>query len=341
MKTVKVTFLFLLLQGVSYAQVGGEHVFGILNRSTSARQIALGGKVLTLLDDVNQPIWNPAVISEELDNKLAVNYTNYLAGINIGSISYAKMFDRRYGTLHGSVKYLNYGTLVEADANGTIIGNFTASDAVLSIGYAINLPWTNFYAGANLKFVRSSIANYSSTGIAGDLGILYQSPYQPFVFTLVLRNLGTQIQAFDATREKLPLEIAFGASYLLQHVPVKWYVTLDNLQQWNVSVSNPSSQTSDIEGNITEENISFLNNALRHFVVGVELFPESAINLRLGYNFRKSQELKLQNVRTFGGVSFGFGLKMNKIKLNYAYSKVHTASNVSTFSLQIDLDSKK
>ena len=87
--------------------------------------------------------------------------------------------------------------------------------------------------------------------------------------------------------------------------------------------------------------ISFFNNALRHFVIGAELFTASAINLRLGYNFRKAQEYQLQNVRTFGGISFGFGLKMNNFKLNYAYSKVHTATNISTFSLQIDLDSRR
>ena len=85
-------------------------------------------------------------------------------------------------------------------------------------------------------------------------------------------------------------------------------------------------------------NIDFIGNAFRHLVVGAELFPEKAINLRLGYNFRRAAELKLQNVRTFSGFSFGFGLKMKKLKLNYAYSKFHSATNASTFSLLIDLD---
>jgi len=117
-------------------------------------------------------------------------------------------------------------------------------------------------------------------------------------------------------------------------------LTVDNLQQWAISVPNPSEQTTDLEGNITNENVGFLSNAMRHFVVGAELFPESAINIRLGYNFRRAAELKLQNVRTFGGISFGFGLKMNNFKFNYAYSKFHSATNASTFSLQIDLDKR-
>jgi hypothetical protein len=340
MKQFKVLIL-LFLPSLLIAQVGGESVYKFLNISTSAKQIALGGKTIVSLDDINQAMWNPSIINEKLDNQLAVNYSSYLAGINIGSMSYAKRINRRFGTIQGSVKYINYGTLVQSDENGNITGNFSANDLAISIGYAINLPWTNFYAGANLKFISSSISTYSSSGVAADFGLLYYNPYKPYVFSLVLRNIGTQFKPFNNEKEQLPLEVILGASYQLENVPIKWFLTLDNLQQWDVSVSNPSNQTSDLEGNVTEETISFFNNALRHMIVGVELFTKSAINLRLGYNFRKSQEYKLQNVRTFGGISFGFGLKMNKFKLNYAFSKVHTATNVSTFSLQIDLDRRR
>jgi hypothetical protein len=341
MKIFRILFIILLFPCLLFSQVGGESVYKFLNISTSAKQTALGGKTITLIDDINQPLWNPSVINENLDNLLAVNYSSYLSGINIGSVAFAKRVNRRFGTLHGSIKYINYGSLIEADESGNITGNFSASDIAVSMGYAINLPKTNLYLGASVKLINSSISNYSSTGIAADIGLLYNNPYKPFVVTLVVRNIGTQISSFDDKLEKLPLEVMLGGSYQLENVPIKWHLTIDNLQQWNVSVSNPSNQVSDIEGNITEEKISFFNNALRHFVVGVELFPESAINLRLGYNFRKSQEYKLQNVRTFGGISFGFGLKMNNFKLNYAYSKVHTATNVSTFSLQINLDRKR
>ena len=341
MKIFKSLFFILIFPSMLHAQVGGESVYQFLNISTSARQIALGGKVLTLMDDVNQPIWNPSVINTNLNNQLAVNYSSYLSGINIGSISFSKELNRRFGVLHGSIKYINYGSLIEADESGNILGDFSASDIALSVGYAFNFPKTNFYAGANVKFINSSISTYSSTGIAADFALLYHNIYKPYALTLVVRNIGTQVSSFNNQNEKLPLEIMLGGSYQLENVPIKWYVTIDNLQQWDVSVSNPSNQTSDIEGNITKEKISFFNNALRHFVIGAELFTASAINLRLGYNFRKAQEYQLQNVRTFGGISFGFGLKMNNFKLNYAYSKVHTATNISTFSLQIDLDSRR
>jgi hypothetical protein len=340
LKNYIITFLFFSLCSAK-AQVGGERVYQFLNLSSSARQIALGGDVLTLLDDVNQPIWNPATINQEIDNKLSVNYTSYLAGINIGSLSFAKMISRRFGTIHGSIKYLDYGTLIGANEQGIENGNFNANDIAISVGYAFNLPWTNLYFGSNIRIINSNIANFSSTGVSTDLAILYMSPNQPLVITLVARNIGTQIKTFNGKSERFPFKLALGGSYKLEHVPLKWYATIDNLQQWDVSVANPSDQTTDLEGNVTQDNIGFIANTFRHFVLGAELFPESAINIRIGYNFRRAEELKLQNARTFSGVSFGFGIKMNKFKFNYAYSKFHSASNASTFSLVLDLDSRR
>jgi len=338
---MKIFFLIVFgffLSSVGLAQVGGESVYQFLNISTSARQVALGGAVLTLTDDVNQPIWNPAVINTDLDKQLSVNYASYLAGINIGSLSYAKRLNRHFGTVHGSISYLNYGSLISADEQGNELGTFNASDIAVSVGYAYNLPRTNFYIGANLKFINATISGFSSFGLAADIGYLYKSSETPLLLTLVARNIGKQVKSFNGINEKLPFTIALGGSYKLEHVPLKWYVTLDNLQKWNVTIANPSNQTVDLEGNVTNESVTFLGNAFRHFVVGAELFPERAFNIRVGYNFRRSRELKLQNARTFAGVSFGFGLKMNNYRLNYAFSKIHSATNASTFSLQINLD---
>ena len=335
----KYFFSFFLFSICSISgQVGGEEIYQFLNLSTSARQISLGGEVLTLLDDVNQPMWNPSVINQDLDNKLSVNYTNYLTGINIGSMSFAKFISRRFGTIHGSIKYINYGSLIGADELGNETGNFNASDIAISIGYSINIPKTNFFIGSNIRLINSNISNFSSTGISTDLSILYNNPYKPFLITLVVRNLGTQIKSYTGEKEVLPFKLALGGSYKLEHVPLKWYATIDNLQKWDISVSNPSDQTTGLDGSVTDKNIGFIENTMRHLVIGAELFPESALNVRIGYNFRRSAELKLQNVRTFSGFSFGFGIKMNKLKFNYAYSKFHSAANASTFSLLINLD---
>ena len=334
----KIFLLLFLGSSHLFGQVGGESIYNFLNISGSARQAALGGTVLTLVDDVNQPIWNPATINSTLDNKLSVSYLNYLADLNLATAAYAFKFNDKVGTFHTSINYLNYGKFIGADEEGVETGNFKAYDLSFSVGYAYNIPNSNIFVGANIKFINSVIENYSSVGIGTDLSILFNSIDVPYKITLVVRNIGSQITFYEESKEDLPTQIDFGASYKLQNVPITWYLTIDNLQKWDISVSNPSNEITDIDGTITEEEIKFFDNAIRHFTFGAELFSENAFNIRLGYNFRRSKELMLVDKRTFSGFTAGFGLKMNKLKFSYAFTKYHPASNASTFSLLINLN---
>ncbi len=334
----KIIFLLFLISFNLFSQVGGESIYNFINLTGSARQAALGGKVLTLMDDVNQPIWNPSTINKNLHNQLSVSYMNYLADLSLGTASYAYTVNEKVGTIHTSINYLNYGNFIGADEDGIETGNFRAYDLSFSVGYSYNFQNSDFYIGSNIKFINSVIENYSSFGVGADMGFIYFNEIQPYVFTLVIRNIGYQVSAYDEVRENLQTQIEFGASYKLENVPITWHLTLDNLQKWNIAVSNPSNEIIDIDGNATEENITFFDNAFRHLSIGAELFSENAFNIRLGYNFRRSKELMLVDERTFSGFTAGFGLKMKKMKFNYAFSKYHPASNASTFSLSIDLN---
>ena len=324
----------------TFSQVGGERIFNFLNVTTSARQAALGGEALTLYDDVDQPLWNPSTINKEMDNQASLSYVDFLADISYGSLSFAHLINRRFGTLHAGITYVNYGKFIGADENGDETGTFKAKDLAFSVGYAYQISNSDFYVGTNLKLISSSIENFTSSGVAADFGLTYFNDLKPYVFSAVIRNVGYQIKAFDEERESLPLEIAIGASYKLDNVPLQWHITVDNLQQWNVSTENPSDSQTTIGGDTSNEKISFIGNAFRHIVVGAEFFPDKGFNLRLGYNFRRARELRLTESRTFAGFTAGFGLKMRRLKLNYAFTKFHPASNTNTFTLQINLSKK-
>lgn len=336
---MKKTIFIFLLKGFSiFAQVGGESVFNFLNVSTSAHQTALGGKNITLINDINQPTWNPATINEEMSGQINFNYLNFLTDINYYSTSYAHYVDRRIGTFHANLTYVDYGKFISADEEGLETGTFKAYDMSWSVGYAYNFPKTNIYLGSNVKIIQSKIEQYSSLAAAIDIGLIYYKEENPLSLALSLRNFGHQFIAFDEVTEKLPFEILLGVSYKLKNVPLKWHITIDNLQQWQIANSNPSKTVIDINGNETVESISFVNNAFRHFIFGAELFSDKNFNIRLGYNFRKSNEFSLLNTRSFAGLTAGFGLKMNKIKLNYSFSKYHPVSNTHTFSLNLYLN---
>lgn len=336
--TGKPTFLFLLLIcSVSFGQIGGQDIYQFLNLVTSPRQAALGGKVLTLYDeDVNQAHFNPAAINAEMDNKLSLNYGNYYGEVAYGTASYAYTLDRHVQTFFGGVNYINYGTFEGRDETGAITGDFTGSEVALSFGYAYNIPSTDVYIGASVKVISSMLESYTSWGAAADIGAIYVNEDSGLNLALSLRNMGTQITTYAGERETLPFEILAGVSQELENVPIRWHLTLENLQQWDVAFSNPARAVGTIDGGEEEERVSFFNNALRHVIFGIELFPRKSFNIRLGYNFRRSEELRILEQRNFSGISAGFGLRIKKLKFNYSYSRYTLAANTSLFGLTIN-----
>ncbi|MFV0540933.1 MAG: type IX secretion system protein PorQ [Aestuariibaculum sp.] len=330
--------LSVLLNTFVFAQVGGETTYRFLSLIASPRQAALGGKVLTNVDyDVTQALFNPATINVEMDNQLALNYANHLAGISYGSAAYAYTVDRRTQTFHAGITYVNYGTFDGYDEAGNPTGTFTGSEAALSLGYALQIGRSDFYFGGNLKFITSKLEQYNSFGAATDLGLTYINDKLDFNAALVIRNLGMQITTYAGTNEQLPFEVAFGMSQLLEHVPIRWHLTFDNLQQWPIARPNPARETGDLSGNQSSEKIGFLGQAIRHTILGIELFPEGGFNVRLGYNFRRAEELRIVDQRNFSGLSAGFSIKMRKMRFSYTHARFTSAANSNFFGLQIDL----
>ena len=320
------------------SQVGGEATYQFLNLVSSPRQAALGGKVLTNVDyDVTQGLYNPATINVEMDNQLALNFSNYLGGITYGTAAYAYTIDRRTQTIHAGITYINYGDFDGYDENGNSTGSFTGTEAALSLGYASQIGRSGFYFGANLKVITSKLDQYTSLGVAADFGLIYINEDLDFNAAIAVRNLGSQITTYAGLNEPLPFEVDFGISQTLENMPLRWHVTLENLQKWPLARPNPARVISDLDGNQTEEKIGFLNQTLRHLILGAELFPDRGFNIRLGYNFRRAEELRILEQRNFSGLSFGFGIKLNKMRFSFTHARYSSASNASFFGLQINL----
>lgn len=321
-----------------FAQLGGKATYQFLNLMSSPRQTALGGKIITNVDyDVTQAIYNPATINVDMDNQLAFNYANHLGDIRYGTAAYAYTVDRRTQTFHAGVTYVNYGNFDGYDEFGNSTGSFTGNEVAVSFGYALQIGFSDFYAGANVKLISSKLEQYSSFGGAVDLGLIYIDSNLDFNAAMVVRNIGTQFTTYAGLNEPLPLEIDVGLSQTLQNVPIRWHLTFENLQQWPIATPNPARATTDLSGNQTQEKIGFLSQLIRHTIVGVELFPRRGFNLRMGYSFRRAEELRIEELRNFSGLSFGIGVKFNKLRFSYTHARYSLASNTSFLGMQISL----
>lgn len=327
----------LLFTGFLHAQVGGEHVYQFLNLPTSPYINALGGNnVTTFNTDPNQVIFNPASLNESMSGQLSVNYGNYYGDINLGSASYAKSF-KNGRNIHVGVTYLNYGSMEGYDELGQYTGTFSGNDVAVSLGYSYQFQDTDFYIGSNVKFISSTLESYSSLGMAADIGGMYVNPDSGWTAGITLRNLGTQLTNYQGENESLPLSLTAGVSKQLENVPIRWHFTLENLQKWEIAFSNPNRTEQGLDGTQTEESVGFIDHALRHVIIGADLFTNKNFNLRLAYNFRRGEEMRILEQRSFAGFSAGFGLKINRVRFEYSHSRFTLAGNTNVLGLSIKL----
>ena len=338
-------FCFILICSAHtlLAQIGGESTFQFLNLETSARSAALGGKVVS--DFKNDPIAglnNPAAVNVTTDNNYSANIVNFIDDVTYGSLATAFRIKQTEKLIHVGVTYINYGTFNGFDEIGNSTGTFSAAEGALSIGYATPIPNSDFHFGASFKFISSQFEEFSSLGIATDVGLIYFKEKSNLTIGLSVRNIGFQIKTFAGTNEQIPLEVNLGISKTLSKAPIKWYVSLQNLQKFDLAFANENQNiTNLLSDEVEEDDPSFFNNVFRHVNLGVEFFPKSAFNLRVGYNFRRSEELKLIDERSLAGFSGGFGLRIRKLKFDYTFVRFNSAASSSLFGIKLNLGDSK
>ena len=319
--------LFLFVFTISQAQ-NGEKVYSFLNVTTSARQAALGGNVNSTWDaDANCALWNPAMMNEKMDDKIGLNYISYLSGIKFGTASWVHQIDEKnYVSVHG--RYFDYGTFDKFNEFGINEGTFNAKDVAVTLGYAFNIS-DFFTIGTNFTYINSQIETYQSNGVAVDLGLVFHDIDYDRNLSFVVRNLGRQIKAYDQKIEKLPLQINLGYSQKFEGFPILFTATLHDLQQFNISSpNNQQGQPTNLPRKIMD-----------HVSLGGELFPDKGFNIRLGYNFKRGNELAVEDVRSFSGLTYGFGIKIKSFRFDYAHANFVKGSGTNHFGMQIDLES--
>lgn len=333
-----ITLSFSVLLGVS--QTGGKNTYQFLNLPNSARVASLGGNILASGDsDVNLIFHNPALLSPEMTNHLVMNYINYFSDINFGYVSYAYHHEK-YGSFAAGIHYINYGDFVRMDETDQFLGNFSAFEQSLNLSWAKPLD-SLFRIGGTMKIIYSSLDSYYSSGVAFDFGASYNNPERNFAAGLVIKNLGTQFKTYvKGNFESIPFDIQIGLAKRLNHAPFRFFVTAQNLLNWNMVF--PSSSTSSIDpvtGELIKENKfeKFADNFMRHFIAGSELILSENFFIRFGYNYKRRQELKISTRAFTVGFSWGFGLRLNRFHFSYGRATYHLAGPSNHFSISTNI----
>ncbi|MDR3652385.1 MAG: type IX secretion system protein PorQ [Paludibacter sp.] len=340
-----ILILLVIFTFQAYSQAG-TGVYKFLDLPVSSRLAALGSANVSLHDnDINFAFQNPALLTSETNNTIGLNMANYLADIKFGTAVYGMTYKNNNYLAFG-IQYIDYGTFQEATDLNVLTGQtFTAKDMALYIMYA--RPLTNkITVGATLKPVYSVYETYTSYGVAMDAGVSYNDSANLFSAGFVLKNIGTQFKGYYSDQsgqhlEPLPFNIELGVSKKLEHAPLRFSLTLQNLQQWDLSyestnqTTNSTSTTTTIQ---TTKSIGFLDMAFRHTILAAEFVPSKNFYITAAYNDRRAQEMSMTGFKSSAGFSFGGGIKLYKFQVGFGMTQFQVGNYSYQFSISTSLN---
>ena len=289
--------------------------YNFLKLPVSAHAAALGGDNISIIEDDESMIFNnPALLSSVSDKTINLNYMNYMSGANTASAAFNRIIKER-ASVAASAQFIDYGKMKEVVENNVQTGEFSAKDISIA-GYFSYMLTDRIAGGITAKFVTSYIGDYNSIAMGVDLGLNYYDPDKEWSVSLVAKNLGGQMKAYDDQYDRMPIDVQLGASKRFAHMPFRISATLVDLNHLDYK---------------------FIN----HLVAGADIIISPTIWVGIGYNFRRANEMKITETdgsSSHGaGLSFGAGINLERFKLNLAYGKYHVSSSSILINLAYSL----
>jgi len=335
----------LILITLSIYSQAGNGVYQFLDLPVSSRLAAIGGANVSLRDnDINFAFDNPALLTAETHNTIGLSMANYLADIKFGSVAYGRTIGTKNYFAIG-IQYVDYGVFQDATETGLLTGQtFTAKDMALNIIYARPIT-SKITVGGTLKPIYSAYETYTSYGVALDAGVSYNDSVNSFSAGFVLRNVGTQFKGYYSDEngqhfEPLPFNIELGISKKLNHAPLRISMTLQNLQQWDLSYESTNQPVNNLLTTTvqTTKSIGFVDMAFRHTIFAAEFIPSKNFYLAMAYNHRRQQELSMSGFKSISGFSFGGGIKLYRFHVGFGMTPFQVGNYAYQFSISTSLN---
>jgi len=305
----------LIIAGIAttllFAQQG---TYNFLRMDVSARAASLNGSFVSMKDDPNVLFYNPASLGTLSAPKVSVSYVNHLMDVNAGTLSFGQNISG-LGNIGAGVIYMNYGSFNRTDELLNVLGTFNAADLALVAGLAMHYD-EDILIGINAKYIYSSIAEFSSTALAADVGFLYDIPSQNLSIGGSFLNIGKQLKTYAGVNESLPFDIKFGITKRPEHLPV--YLNIDFHR-------------------LNESGDKFFDR-FSNFTVGAEFLMSKSLRIRIGYNNQQRKELKTGTTAGLAGFSLGLGLVLNEYLIDYAYNSYGAFGGIQRISLGINME---
>lgn len=290
----------LLLPAVLYGQSKvGTAGAQFLEIAPSARVAGMGEAFVAIADDASALFYNPAGLAWLPKNELLANGTQYPADINLYYAGFVRPIPK-YGVLGGSFTALGMDdmpvtTPFYPDSTGEY---FTCAEYALQLTYSRMLT-ERFATGVTIRYIQSYLEEEGASGIAGDVGTLYDTRFKTIKMGMSISNFGPDLTYL---KESFPLPMNFKVG--LSFAPI--------YDEKNLLVMC-------IEGQHPNHNVE-------QAAIGGEYSYRNTFFVRAGYKIKYDAET------WSAGVGFKIPVGPREIKLDAAYTDFGFLNDIKRIS---------
>ncbi len=301
-----------------------------LKIGSGARSISLGGAYVAVDEGIESIYWNPANLARiPGGGEASFNHSNWLADINYDFAALSVNTD--FGTI--GLQFISFRvpeeevrTILFPEGTGQV---WKANSIALGLSYAKSLT-EDFAIGFTGKYIHESIFNEVAQTFAVDLGIFYQTPWEPLKLGASISNFGGKMQ-LDG-RDIYFNEAPTNEEGAVNEVPAQY-----RLEEYDIPLGLRFGVSLEA---IKNENLRVLivadgahpNDSDESLNLGIETGLWNTVFLRAGYQtlFQEDSEQ---------GLTFGLGLRYDvvgmNLRLDFGYADFGRLESVQFFTLSI------
>ena len=312
----------------------GTSAATFLRIPVGARASGMGSSFVSMINDPTALYWNPSAITSVNSNALVVDHSLWMPGIYFDFAGLILPIEN-LGTLGLSVTILHTNemeitTVEEPMGTGE---TFTASSFALGFSYSRYLT-DRFSIGGTFKYIRETIFNSVASGLAFDVGTLYETPFAGIRLGASISNFGTRMQM---TGEDLNVRVDIAPDQEGNNQSIVGKLNTDEFDLpliMRIGISGEVINTEDFRLTLSADGINPNDNSQSVDIGGEIGLLHNKVLLRSGYKdlFLKENETDL-----------AFGFSINEINVlgnvflsvDYAYQNFVHLNDSNRFTLTI------
>lgn len=337
LSSILLSFALLVSASAAHAQTTskvGTSAAAFLRIPVGARASSLGSAFSSMAEDASTLYWNAGGIARLPGTQLTFDHSNWLPGLDF---SFAGVTMPLSGTMSIGVvaTYLATEDMEITTPEYPMGTGESYNAASTSIGATIGSRLTDrFSIGGTAKIVQERIYNSTATGIALDIGTLFDSPFWGIRFGVSIANVGTKLQM---SGEDLNVRVDIAPDQNGNNETIVGQLKTDRFDPPMVLRIGLSDELVDrdhfrltwmLDSVNPNDNAPSMNLGLE-----LGLFRE-AIQLRAGYNDLFIEE-------SIRGFTFGGGVRLmsgaRRVSVDYAYQSFRYLGGVNRFTLNLSM----